>query len=164
VCGQSAIVVIGLGNEYRHDDGVGLYVARSIRAMAPDEVAVVEGAADSAQLALAIADRDIAYIVDAATSGTQPAGYIHCYSALRGATPEEVLSGKTSHNVSVNEALFLVDLIGRRPLGVFVYGIEGADFSQGIGLCDEVKKAGDSVIDTIVNLIRRESPLSRSQA
>ena len=42
------VVVIGVGNEFRSDDGVGLVIARRIRERVPATVAVVEASGEGA--------------------------------------------------------------------------------------------------------------------
>jgi len=50
MAGMVAIAVIGVGNEYRQDDGVGVYVARRVRQSGLPNVRVVEHVSDGAAL------------------------------------------------------------------------------------------------------------------
>ena len=48
--GQPSIVVIGVGNEYRSDDGAGIAVARRLRMLFPTGVTVLEESGEGAAL------------------------------------------------------------------------------------------------------------------
>ena len=42
----ASIIVVGIGNEFRNDDGVGLYVSHSLREKTDEEIKVVNGVPD----------------------------------------------------------------------------------------------------------------------
>ncbi len=70
------VVVIGVGNPYRHDDAVGLHVVDAIRARLPIGVAVLETDGEPGRLIDAWGDADVAFVADAIRSGGPP-GTIH---------------------------------------------------------------------------------------
>ena len=64
------LVVIGIGNEYRRDDGAGLVVARRIRAAAPG-LRVREESGEGAALIEAWRGAEIVVLCDAVHSGSR---------------------------------------------------------------------------------------------
>ena len=62
-------LVIGLGNDYRHDDAVGRVVARRLKAIEGDDVRVVEESGEGAALIEAWKGADFVILIDAVHSG-----------------------------------------------------------------------------------------------
>ena len=146
---KPSIIVIGLGNKYRRDDGVGLYVAEQIRMLQLRGVHVVEGVSDGAALIRIWSEADRVFVVDCAVSG-QVAGYIYRFDAIEEAIPEDVFYKFSTHAISVSEAVELAKTLGEIPKSLVVYGIEGKDFSSGEGFTPAVKSSADSVAIQIV--------------
>src|SRR5690242_9288233 len=138
---QSAIV-IGVGNEYRRDDGVGLVVARRIRAVAPG-VRVREESGEGAALIEAWQGAEIAVLCDAVHAGAAP-GTIHRLDARQQPIPSGFFRYST-HAFSVAEAVELARALGALPAQMVIYGIEGADYASGVGLSPAVEAAANEV-------------------
>jgi hypothetical protein len=66
------MLVIGLGNPYRGDDGVGPVVARAMADRALESVTVLEHSGEGAGLAEMWAGMDMVILVDAVSSGGTP--------------------------------------------------------------------------------------------
>ena len=81
-----AIVVIGMGNPLRRDDGVGSRVARQLEALAPPGVEVRTHDGDGPGLMDAWEGMSAAVVVDAVSSGA-PAGTIFRFDASAGPCP-----------------------------------------------------------------------------
>ncbi|HEY7602965.1 MAG TPA: hydrogenase maturation protease [Gaiellaceae bacterium] len=124
--------VIGLGNEWRRDDGAGLEVARRTggRQLDGEPVALVE----------ALVGADEVTIVDAVSSGA-PAGTVHEFEAGAEPLPVRLFGASSTHALGLAEALELARSLGRLPTRVRVLGIEGARFDYGRGLSPEVEAA-----------------------
>ena len=129
------VVVIGVGNLYRRDDGVGPAVVERLRGQAPG-VEAVACAQEPSRLLDAWADADLAMIVDAVSSGSEP-GAVHHFDASERAVPSGVFHGST-HAFGVGEAIELARALGRLPRRVLVYGVEGREFAAGEGLSPAV--------------------------
>jgi hydrogenase maturation protease len=125
--------VIGLGNEWRSDDGAGLEVARRTggRQLDGEPVALVE--------ALAGAEEEVT-IVDAVRSGAPP-GTVHEFEAGAAPLPVRLFGTSSTHALGLAEALELARSLGRLPARVRVLGIAGARFDYGRGLSPEVEAA-----------------------
>ena len=124
--------VIGVGNEWRSDDGAGLEVARRLggRQLQGEPIGLVE-AFDGA---------DEVAIVDAVFSGAPP-GTVHEFEAGADPLPVTVFGSSSTHALGLAEAIEIARSLGRLPARVRVMGIEGARFDYGRGLSPEVEKA-----------------------
>ena len=131
------VVVIGVGNLYRRDDGVGPAIAERLRGRRDVEVATCEQ--EPSRLLDAWAGADLALVVDAVASGAEP-GTVHRFDASERAVPSSVFRGST-HAFGVGEVIELARALGRLPGRVIVYGVEGAEFAAGDGLSPAVAAA-----------------------
>jgi hydrogenase maturation protease len=146
------IVLIGIGNEYRTDDAVGLTVARRLKEEAPEHIAVLEASGEGAALMELWKGADAAILVDAVSSGAPP-GTIHRFDAVAEPIPTKFFHYST-HAFSVAEAIELARALNRLPPCLIVYGIEGKSFEAGIGLSPEVEGAAQNVVKRLVRDIR----------
>ena len=122
------VVAVGVGNVYRSDDGAGLAVAERLRETAPD-VDVRTCEQEPLRLLDAWAGADLALVVDAVSSGSQP-GTVHRFDATEQPVPAAVFRGST-HALGVGDAIELARTLGRLPSRVLVFGIEGERFTAG---------------------------------
>ena len=137
--------VIGLGNDWRGDDGVGLEVARRLHGTPLDgePIGLVE----------ALNGSDEVVLVDAVASGA-PAGTVHAFEAGSKPLPVLLFGASSTHALGLAEAVELARSLGRLPRRVIVYGIEGAAFSFGKGLTPAVAAAADRVVEEVASCTR----------
>ena len=151
-------VVVGIGNEYRGDDGVGLAIAERVRDRVPAGVTVVPCEQEPSRLIDAWLEADAAIVVDAVTSGAEP-GTLHRFDAGVSPLPARVFRSST-HAFGVGEAVELARALGKLPGRVVVFGIEGAEFAAGDALSGPVESAvepaAQSVLDELERLMREE--------
>lgn len=145
---EPRILVIGVGNEYRGDDSVGVIVARRLKEQLGGEVDVMHLAGDVTGLLESLKSRGAVIIIDAAKSGAPP-GTIHRFVVGEKPIPEKLFCYST-HAFSVGEALKLAKALRQIPDQVIVYGIEGAHFEFGRGLTPEVERAVNQVITMVI--------------
>lgn len=127
------MILVGLGNSFRRDDGVGPAL---LQRLAQVESHYCEG--DPLRLMAALDGQRGAVVVDA-VSGTEP-GRIHRW--VWGETPPELLGPKlSSHAFSLFEALTLMENLQKLPPKVVIFGMEGEDFSWGTGFSSPVEQA-----------------------
>lgn len=140
-------MIIGVGNQYRGDDGVGLVVARRLKEHRGASVNVCENNGDGAALLEALRGASRVIIVDAAKSGAK-AGTIHRFDAKERKLPAELLHCST-HAFGVSEAIELARVLGELPGRIIVFAVEGASFEQGEELSLQVSKAVEEVLSRI---------------
>ncbi|HUK45704.1 MAG TPA: hydrogenase maturation protease [Gaiellaceae bacterium] len=142
------ITLVGVGNAYRGDDGVGLAVAEHLRGRAPVGVRIVSCEQEASRVIDAIEGADAAVLVDAAFSDVTP-GTLHRFDATDEPVPARAFRSST-HAFGVGEAIELARALGRLPAVVVVYGIEGEDFAAGRGLSEPVAAAVDPAARAIL--------------
>jgi hydrogenase maturation protease len=147
------VLVVGVGNDLRGDDAIGLLVARRVKEEGTGaRVAVLLG--DAADLVELMRGESRVVIVDAvAHAGC--AGRIHRVDASGGWEGPRQPEGST-HALGVAEAIELARTLGCLPPRVTVYGVEGARFAIGDEMSPEVRGAERRV----VRLVARELGLT----
>jgi hydrogenase maturation protease len=141
------ILLIGIGNEFRNDDAAGLHVARRLKNYLPEDVEVIETSGEGAALLELWKSSDKVFAVDAVNSGNK-AGRIYRFDGLSEILPAKFFN-YSSHSFSITEAVEVGRKLNQLPCQFIIYGIEGKNFEQGIGLSKEVEDAIDIVTQKI---------------
>lgn len=141
------MIVIGVGNEFRRDDGAGPAVVEALRARAPAGVTLAVCDGEPTALIELWSGAALAVVVDAVRGEGEPGRVHELGGAITGGTP-----GTSSHALGLGEATRLAEALGRLPAELRVYAIEGADFGFGTGLCPPVSRAVTVVADRITAL------------
>jgi len=144
---NTPVLVVGVGNLYRGDDGVGLVVARQLRAQPSANAVIREESGEGASLIEAWQGAGSAIIVDAVQSGGK-AGTIHHLDAGRHKIPSRFFHYST-HAFGVAEAIELARTLKKLPPRLILYGIEGKNFHAGRGFSPEVAMAVPQVVARI---------------
>lgn len=146
---RSRTLVVGIGNLFGCDDGVGLAVARYIRKKVPNTVRVMEKGGDCTSLLEAWKGAKTVVLIDAICSGARPGTVYRFYPNVQ-PIPVKFLRHST-HAMGVGETIELARATSQLPPCLVVYGIEGQYFHTGIGLTTEVEaavcKVGDRVLE-----------------
>jgi hydrogenase maturation protease len=138
--------IIGLGNEFRHDDAVGLIVARRLREQG---FAAEEHEGDPASLIDRWQGLGALILVDAVSSGASP-GTLHRFDASASPLPQELFKSST-HALGLADAVELSRELGTLPARVLVYGVEAGELTAGIGLSAEVERALPVLLEEVVS-------------
>ncbi|MGO9560329.1 MAG: hydrogenase maturation protease [Acidimicrobiales bacterium] len=150
------VVVAGLGNEYRHDDGVGpIVAARAAREIG--EVHHVGPFADPLDLLGHWDGADLAVVIDAVRSGAAPGAISVVELVPAGRSPgslDESLRTTSTHGIGLAGVWRLARAIDQAPVRVVVVGVEGEDFGNGSGLSPVVADAVPRAVHQVAELIR----------
>lgn len=140
------MLVVGVGNDLRGDDAIGLLVARRVKEEGTGaRVEVLSG--DAADLVELMRGESRVVIVDAvAQAGC--AGRIHRVDASGGWEGPRQPEGST-HALGVAEALELARALGCLPPRVTVFGVEGTRFAIGDEMSPEVREAKDALVRAV---------------
>lgn len=134
--GHGQVLVIGLGNPDRGDDGVGVRVAAALAGDLPPGVALKSRTGDMLGLLDDWAGYDRVVCIDAAAPIGAP-GAIHRIDAAR--EPLPAAPGlASSHGIGLAEALALDRALGAAPGRLIVYAVEGLSFEVGAPLTPTV--------------------------
>ena len=157
-CSGASLRIIGVGNAFRHDDGAGLLAAQEIskRLGACPGIAVRTMDGEGTALMDAWQDAEAVILIDAVASGAEP-GTLHGLDALDRALPDHFFSC-SSHSFGVAEAIALARTLDQLPTRLVIYGIEGQNFSPGIGLSEAVERA----VTTVVERVLSQEPILKS--
>jgi hydrogenase maturation protease len=143
--------VIGVGNEWRGDDAVGLLVVRRLKADQVPEVSIAECRGTVTAVREAWKDAAGVIVVDAVFSGGRP-GAIYRFNIHDGEAPVQLSRSPSSHGLGVAEALALGRLFQELPPYLIIYGIEGRHFGPG----QEVSQEVEAAIPEVVRRLRQE--------
>ncbi|MFD0268249.1 hydrogenase maturation protease [Streptomyces sp. NPDC127106] len=164
VDGFSGTAVIGIGNEFRRDDGVGWAVVALLRQRAaqrplPRGTVLAQCDGDPGRLLDLWEKAGLAIVVDACFPPSAQPGRTHRWDAAAGGVPSPIALGRHStHGLGLAEALRLGDALGRGPGRLVVYAVEGTDRSVGLGITSAVAAA-------VPHLVRRiEADIARRNA
>ena len=144
-----SIVIIGVGNDFRSDDGCGPAVARHLAALRLPGIRVIDHIGDGTDLINAWLDAEVAFVIDCMRSGSD-VGTIRRFDALNGDIPEDILAGWSTHAFSITDTIRLARKVGRLPKQLIVYGIEGGLFFVGSELSSPVAKSIPIVAEKIL--------------
>lgn len=145
-------LVIGVGNELRHDDAAGIQVVRRLRERGPEpELALCELQGEPTRLLDAWRDSASVVLVDTMRSGA-PAGTIRRIDASRAplSAPQLGRGASSSHAVGLAETIELARALDRLPSRVIVYAIEGRRFEAGSGLSKEVRAGLPRIVELVL--------------
>lgn len=160
--------VVGVGNEFRRDDGIGPRVAVELEGhhLPGVRVAVCDG--EPAGLLHAWNDVKLAIVVDAVLCEPATPGRIW-RTAVEGRAddapaphgdPDQVAGlqatgGASSHAMGVPEALLLGRALDRVPDKLVVFAVEAADLDLGTELSPEVAAAHPRVVRAVLAELER---------
>ncbi|TYK43857.1 hydrogenase maturation protease [Actinomadura decatromicini] len=142
--GQVVTIVIGVGNDFRRDDGAGPAVIEALRGRVGATLAVTDG--EPARLIALWAGADLAIVVDAVRAEPPVPGRIHDLGAETAALARRPVTG---HALGLGDAVALGLAVGQMPVRLRVLAIEGRDFDLGHGLTPRVAAAVTAVADRI---------------
>jgi len=141
------ILVVGAGNEYMSDDGVGVHVVEALQQQPLTHISSRNCGTDLLKIATENRSFQSVIIVDAIRSGDKP-GSIHWFA------PVDVGSYSASqsvHQLSLIENLLLIPLMNAnfRQTNFYLVGIEPGDLHQGTGLSPAVQESADQIIELL---------------
>lgn len=140
-------VLVGIGNEYRQDDGVGLVVADQIQRRDLTDVRVVTTDGEPSRMIEAWSGADVAVVVDAVKLADPTPGRVH--RMLVDDLPGHV-SAASSHGLGVPEAVELARVLDRLPGRLVLYTVEVLETGFGVGLSDPVAAAVPDLVDAVL--------------
>jgi hydrogenase maturation protease len=154
-------VVVGVGNEFRRDDGAGPAVIARLRALQAGDESL-------SHVTLALSDGEpgrmidlwegarLAVVVDAVRDTTMPAGHT-CQLTVDTLTSH--LNGTadgaaSSHGIGLGETVELARVLGRLPARLTLLAVAGHDFGFGTELTAEVAAAVTELVEQVREIVR----------
>jgi hydrogenase maturation protease len=149
--GKNRTLVIGIGNEDRGDDSIGLWVARRLRERKLPGVKISEFRRDPTHLCDEWTHTDTVYLVDAMVSGAAP-GTVRRMNITNGSPSRNFLRLST-HGAGGVDAVELARALNRMPRRLLLYGIEGSRFGTGAPISPEVESGAEQAMNAILEEI-----------
>ena len=152
-------VVIGVGNPFRRDDGVGPAVIELLRerltglrsAGGLTGVRFVTSDGETTALIDAWTGADRAVVVDAVRVAAGDPGRIHRFSAEHPAATRAGVG--TPHAADLGDAVALARALDRMPRSLLIFGVQVDDIGFGPGLSAAVAAAARHLADEIATLL-----------
>ncbi len=135
---KKPFIILGIGNDFRGDDGFGIAVAKTLRDQFQlQHVHISRG--DATELLAYFEQTHCLVLIDAIYSPAHPPGQAQYFPLDQ--LPETATQLRSStHLVSINEALALGDLYGKLPEQVHIFGVTAENFAQGADISDQVRQ------------------------
>ena len=146
-------LIIGLGNEERGDDAVGLAVVRRIRDLGRPGLLTKESCGDGTELIELWKDRHQVRLVDAVFSGQEP-GTLHRLEVGKNPVPSSFLHYST-HSFGLGEAVELARVLDLLPPYLVLHGIEGTNYRIGRTISTPVHAAIEPLVAQILGEIHQ---------
>ncbi len=149
------IVVIGIGNLMRRDDGVGIHAIRALAgAKIPKNIdlEIIDGGLEPDLAVLVDHGVDKLIIIDAVLSQRKPGDIqrlpIH-------AVEKSGYETRSAHYLNMRQSLKMLELLGNMPKEIAVFGVEPSDMSPGTELSPAIAAKLPEVVNLIVSEIAR---------
>lgn len=150
---EKNILILGIGNIFRKDDGIGVHLVRRILKSGidiPDNVEILDGGTAFYDLVPIMTGRERIIIIDALKVDDEP-GSIYRFPAERLKSPP---AGGWFPLFSIQELLYQVNLAGHHPaveiIGIVPEDIESIEW----GLSTTVEKSVPKAIREILKALR----------
>lgn len=136
------VLVIGVGNPFRRDDGAGPAVVAALRAevaQLPADTLLVDSDGEPGRMLGLWHRQDSVVVVEVVHARHGQAGRLHTVTAERAA--RSAVRPASTHAMGLGETFALAAALDRMPREVTVHAVEGADFGLGYGLTPSVAAA-----------------------
>ena len=148
----SDIRFIGMGNEHRRDDGLGIFIVRHPDLLHRAGARVEETRRDGTHLVDLWKGAGTVFVFDAVYSGSIP-GTVYRLDPIKEPLPGNLFQLST-HTLGIAEAVELSRVLNQLPAELIFYGIEGRNFGRGQGLSPPCKRSALQVIQRVLDEIR----------
>lgn len=150
-----SILVLGLGNPLRGDDGVGPRLVEELtRRGLPRGVTALDGGSAGLDLLQVLEGWQRVVVVDAADVGREPGQFVRF-------TPDQARLAQTAdrfslHNAGLGEILALANALGRTLPHMVIFGVQPAEIGWRQGLSPAVEAALPAMIDAVLEETKGE--------
>jgi hydrogenase maturation protease len=165
------VVVIGIGNEFRRDDGIGPEVLSRLQEQAAgsapaagavrpetvpaDTVQWMTSDGEPASLIEAWTGAALAVVVDAVLADPPAPGRLHRLVLDQPDRPD--VRQVSSHGLGLDEAIGLARALDRMPDRLIIHAVEAGDVSHGVGFTPAVAAAVVPLTAAVLRDLRRIS-------
>ena len=140
-----SILVLGIGNPYMGDDGIGPRVAQRLQRdyRLPSGVAVVDGGTRGLELLSLLEGVERLLVVDAVKNGCTPGTVIRL---ARDQVPRVIKAKLSMDEAGLSDLLAAAELLGHVPPEIVLWGIQPASLDFGEELSPPVASQFDALV------------------
>ncbi|GAA2895629.1 hydrogenase maturation protease [Streptomyces mexicanus] len=142
------VVVVGVGNAFRRDDGVGPAVVEALRDRVPDGTVLAVSDGEVGRMLDLWHGADTVVVVEAVRGRPARPGRLHTLSVAQAAA--QANASASTHALGLGECFALAEALDRLPQNLVVHAMEVADVELGTGLSEPVRSAMPELIDRTV--------------
>jgi len=147
--GAARVLIIGIGNEMRGDDALGILAVQELRHSVPEGVDCVEGDGEGGELIETWRSYHRVILIDAFSSGAIP-GMLHCCDVSITRIPPQFFR-YSSHSFGVGHAVEIARRLQLLPQEFTIYGIEGKSFKAGEPLSQQVRSRMPELLESVLS-------------
>jgi hydrogenase maturation protease len=153
------ILVLGLGNPLRGDDGFAQCVLAELeRENLGSHVLLRDGGTAGLEIVNLLEGWTTVIIIDALDFGAQP-GQVRCMALDAAQVRKHPVSSNALHSAGLFEALVLAEALGRLPEHLTLVGVQPQNLQFVPSLSDEVRAAVPVAVRAIVSVLQaRQNP------
>jgi hydrogenase maturation protease len=141
--------IIGIGNEFRSDDAVGILIARKLKEFYPD-YDIIESDGNGIDLLSIFQEYDKVILIDAAVAEkNEDVGQVREIKVAQETNFSDIKIF-SSHSFSLLEAIKMGKQLSILPKELILYLILSQNFSFGQEISEKVKKALEKILDIII--------------
>jgi hydrogenase maturation protease len=150
-------VVIGVGNQYRRDDGIGPALAAVIGELDLPGVSVIISDGEPSRLLEAWSGARLAVVVDATLQDGGSAGNIQRQCVTDDPMPGgwASIGSASTHGLGIGEAIHLAQVMDRMPERLVVFAVEAADIGYGEQLSQPVSASLPELTQAVIAELKR---------
>jgi hydrogenase maturation protease len=151
-----SVLVLGLGNPLRGDDGVGPRLVEELtRRRLPEGVMALDGGTGGLALLQVLEGWQRVVVVDAADVGREPGQFVRF-------TPDQARLAQAAerfslHHAGLGEVLALANALGRALPHMVIFGVQPAEVGWREGLSLAVETALSALVDAVLEEITEDT-------
>ena len=148
------VLVLGIGNPLRGDDGIGPRVIKALnRRGLPEGATALDAGTGGLDLLQILEGWKRAIIIDAADVGREPGQFVRF-------TPDEARfvgsqDATSLHNAGLAEVLTLTDAVGQPLPEMVIFGVQPEKIGWGEGLSPTVETALPALVDAVLDEVNK---------
>ncbi|MFH7340476.1 hydrogenase maturation protease [Streptomyces sp. KHY 26] len=147
------VVVVGVGNPLRGDDGVGPAAVEALRGRVPDGTVLAVSDGEPARVLELWRGADTVVVAEALRARPARPGRVHTLTAAEAASRAK--GAASTHAFGLGECLALAEALDRLPPRLVVHAVEVADMELGARMSEAVRSALPELIDRIAASVRQ---------
>lgn len=144
------VVVLGVGNTIRADEGVGVRVVEALEReyRLPEGVVAIDGGTSSMEMLEELSDLDFLIVVDAIADRKPPGTLIK----LEGdAVPVFFRRNLSPHGIGLSDVLAALEFMGKAPKETVVLGLQPISLELSTELTQEVRALVPTLVSQVVD-------------